>query len=277
MLRGSVPFGRCIGLQGVVMGDRLKGKVALVTGASQGIGEAIAARFAQEGAYVAICSRRKAAVEAAAERIRANGGSVSAQALDVADHEALAKFVQGVAAEKGRLDVLVNNAPSVTYSSIADMSVETFQRDFRVNVDSTFVSTREAMKVMRTQHSGSIVNISSINGLLAAANMSAYGAAKAAMIHFSRYAAMEGAREGIRVNVIAPGVINTPATEAGFAGPYAEWGRKIAAQVPMGRFGEAREIANVALFLASDESSYVTGACISVDGGKAVELVVPAP
>ncbi|MBS0366509.1 MAG: SDR family oxidoreductase [Proteobacteria bacterium] len=259
------------------MAGRLQGKVALITGASQGIGEAIAQRFAVEGAHVAICSRRPDAVEAAAGRIRAAGGSVTPQALDVADHAQLAAFVKRVGSERGRLDVLVNNAPSVTYAPIADLSVEAFQKDFRVNVDSTFVATREALALMRGRRAGSIINISSINGLLALPNMAAYGAAKAAMIHFTRYAAMEGARDNIRANAIAPGVINTPATAAGFAGPYAEWGRKIAAQVPMGRFGEASEIASVALFLASDESSYVTGTCISVDGGKAVELVVPAP
>lgn len=259
------------------MGDRLKGRVALITGASQGIGWAIAERFAREGAHVAICSRRQDAIDAAAERIRENGGSVTAAALDVADHVALARFVRDVAAEHGRLDVLVNNAPSVTYQSITDLSVEAFRKDFSVNVDSTFVATREALKVMLAAKRGSIVNVASINGVLASPGLAAYGAAKAAMIQFTKYTAMEGAKSNVRANAIAPGVINTPATTTGFAGPYAEWGRKIAAQVPMGRFGEPDEVANVALFLASDESSYVTGICLSVDGGKATELVVPAP
>lgn len=107
--------------------------------------------------------------------------------------------------------------------------------------------------------------------------MSGYGTAKAALIQFTKYAAMEGARSNVRVNAIAPGVINTPLTAAGFAGPAAEYGGKIAAQVPMGRFGEAGEIASAALFLVSDESSYVTGVCLSVDGGRAAELVIPPP
>lgn len=259
------------------MGNRLKDRVALVTGASQGIGWAIAERFAREGAHVAICSRRQDAIDAAAARIREKGGSVTAVALDVADHSALAGFVRDVAAERGRLDVLVNNAPSVTYQSITELSVEAFRKDFAVNVDSTFVATREALKVMLAAKRGSIINVASINGVLASPGLAAYGAAKAAMIQFTKYTAIEGARSNVRANAIAPGVINTPATTAGFAGPYAEWGRKIAAQVPMGRFGEPDEIANVALFLASDESSYVTGICLSVDGGKAAELVVPAP
>lgn len=256
---------------------RLAGRVALITGASQGIGAAIAARLAAEGAHVALCARRAEPLEATAAAIRANGGSASYRAFDVADHAALADFVASTAAQHGRLDVLVNNAPSVTYSAIVDMTPESFRKDFEVNVNSAFVSTREAFKVMLPAQRGSIINVSSINGLLGLANMAAYGTAKAALIHFTKCAAMEGARANVRVNAIAPGVINTPATAAGFAGPYADWGKKIAAQVPMGRFGEAHEIAGVALFLASDDSAYVTATCISADGGKAAELVVPPP
>jgi len=256
---------------------RLAGRVALITGASQGIGAAIAARFAAEGAHVAICARRAEPLEATAAAIRANGGSISQRAFDVADHAALADFVAMTAAKQGRLDVLVNNAPSVTYSAIVDMTPENFRKDFEVNVNSAFVATREAFKVMLPAQRGSIINISSINGLLGLANMAAYGTAKAALIHFTKCAAVEAARANVRVNAIAPGVINTPAAAAGFAGPYADWGKKIAAQVPMGRFGEAHEIAGVALFLASDDSAYVTATCISADGGKAAELVVPPP
>ena len=259
------------------MNRRLEGRVAIITGASQGIGAAIAKRFAAEGAHVAICSRGLDKLAAVAADIEAAGGKVTHRALDVADHAALADFVSSTAANAGRLDILVNNAPSVTYSAIVDMTPESFRQDFEVNVNSAFVATREAFKVMLPAQRGSIINISSINGVLGLGNMSAYGAAKAALIHFTRCAAMEGARSNVRVNAIAPGVINTPATAAGFAGPYAEWGKKIAAQVPMGRFGEADEIAGVAAFLASDDASYVTATCLSVDGGKAAELVVPAP
>ncbi|MBM4233260.1 MAG: SDR family oxidoreductase [Gammaproteobacteria bacterium] len=256
---------------------RLAGRVALITGASRGIGSAIAARFAAEGAHIALCARRAEPLEATAAAIRASGGSVSQRAFDVADHAALADFVATTAAQQGRLDVLVNNAPSVTYSAILDMTPESFRKDFEVNVNSAFVATREAFKVMLPAQRGSIINISSINGLLGLTNMAAYGTAKAALIHFTKCAAVEAAGANVRVNAIAPGVINTPATAAGFAGPYADWGKKIAAQVPMGRFGEADEIAGVALFLGSDDSTYVTATCISADGGKAAELVVPPP
>ena len=259
------------------MQGRLEGRVAIVTGASQGIGAAIAERFAAEGAHVALCARREGPLAELVGAIKARGGSASFAALDVADHDRLAAFVQTTGAERGRLDVLVNNAPSVSYGAIADLSVEAFRRDFAVNVDSAFVATREAFRIMLPVKRGSIVNIASITGLLASPGMSGYGTAKAALIQFTRYAAMEAARSNVRVNAIAPGVINTPLTAAGFSGPAAEYGRKIAAQVPLGRFGEPAEIAGAALFLASDDSTYVTGACLSVDGGRAAELVIPPP
>jgi meso-butanediol dehydrogenase/(S,S)-butanediol dehydrogenase/diacetyl reductase len=256
---------------------RLDGRVAIVTGASQGIGAAIAERFAAEGAHVPMCARREGPLIERVGAIEARGGSASFAALDVADHERLAAFIQSTSAARGRLDVLVNNAPSVNYGAITDMSVEAFQRDFAVNVDATFVATREALRLMLPARRGSIVNIVSIMGLLASPGLSGYGTAKAALIRFTKYPAMEGARSGVRVNAIAPGVINTPLTAAGFAGASAEYGRKIAAQVPLRRFGEPEEVANAALFLASDESSYITGVCLSVDGGRAAELVTPPP
>jgi meso-butanediol dehydrogenase/(S,S)-butanediol dehydrogenase/diacetyl reductase len=250
---------------------RLQGKVALITGASQGIGAAIAERFVREGARVALCARRPGPLEALAERLRALGGSVTTAAFDVAEHERLTRFVE----EQGTLDILVNNAPSVTYAPIADMEVEAFRRDFRVNVDAAFAATRAALKLMSARRSGSIINIASVSGLLALANLSAYGAAKAALIHFTRQSAIEGGPHNVRANAIAPGVINTLATAAGFSGPNTDWGRRIAEQVPLRRFGEPGEVASLAVFLASEESAYISGTCICIDGGKAAELYVP--
>jgi len=250
---------------------RLQGKVALITGASQGIGAAIAERFVHEGARVALCARRPGPLEALAERLRALGGSVTTAAFDVAEHERLTRFVE----EQGTLDILVNNAPSVTYAPIVQMGVEAFRRDFRVNVDAAFAATRAALKLMSARRSGSIINIASVSGLLALANLSAYGAAKAALIHFTRQSAIEGGPHNVRANAIAPGVINTPATAAGFSGPNTDWGRRIAEQIPLRRFGEPGEVASLAVFLASEESAYISGACICIDGGKAAELYVP--
>jgi len=195
--------------------------------------------------------------------------------LETARSDGEAHFVEEVASAQGTLDILVNNAPSVTYAPIAQMEVEAFRRDFRVNVDAAFAATRAALKLMSARRSGSIINIASVSGLLALANLSAYGAAKAALIHFTRQSAIEGGPHNVRANAIAPGVINTPATAAGFSGPNTDWGRRIAEQVPLRRFGEPGEVASLALFLASEESAYISGACICIDGGKAAELYVP--
>jgi NAD(P)-dependent dehydrogenase (short-subunit alcohol dehydrogenase family) len=254
---------------------RLEGKVAVITGASQGIGAAIAERFVREGASVALCARRAAPLETFAASLRALGGAVTTAALDVAEHERLTQFIEAVAAARGRLDILVNNAPAVSYAPIAQMELAAFQHDFRVNVDAAFAATRAALRVMAPRRCGSIINIASVSGLLALQGMSAYGAAKAALIHFTRQTAVEAGVHNVRANVIAPGVINTAATAAGFAGPQAEWGRRIAAQVPLRRFGEPAEVAALAAFLAADESAYISGSVITIDGGKTAELYVP--
>jgi NAD(P)-dependent dehydrogenase (short-subunit alcohol dehydrogenase family) len=156
------------------------------------------------------------------------------------------------------------------------MSLENFQQDFKVNVDAAFVATQTALRHMTNQGSGSILNVASINGLLAIDNMAAYSASKAALIHFSKAAAMECAKAGVRVNVIAPGVIASPSNLAALGGipGYTE---AVAGGVPMNRLGEPEEVAAAAAFLLSDEASYITAACLSVDGGKASQLVVPPP
>jgi len=255
---------------------RLEGKVAVITGASQGIGASIAERFVREGAIVALCARRAAPLESFVRSLRAFGATVLSAALDVADHERLRQFIEEVAASRGALDILVNNAPAVSYAPIAHMEVAAFRHDFCVNVDAAFAATRAALRIMTPRGSGSIINIASVSGLLALRGMSAYGAAKAALIHFTRQTAVEAGAHNVRANVIAPGVINTAATAAGFAGPHAEWGRRIAEQVPLRRFGERAEVAALAAFLAADESAYISGSVITIDGGKTAELYVPA-
>ena len=253
--------------------ERFAGRVGLVTGGSEGIGLAIAGRLIEEGAAVTICGRRAEALAAAREAL---GERASAEPLDVADAEALQALIRQIEDRHGRFDFLVNNAMHVGWSAIGDTSLPAFQQDFRINVDAAFAATQAALAIMAAQGRGAIVNIASINGLLAIDNMAAYSASKAALIHFSKCAAMEGAPQGVRVNAVAPGVIATPSTAEALGGVpgYTE---AVAGGVPMNRLGEPEEVAAAVAFLLSDEASYVTGVCLSVDGGKASQLVVPPP
>lgn len=251
----------------------LEGKTALITGGSDGIGKAMAEKMAAAGAHVVICARTEDKINAVVEAITGNGGSCEGHVLDVADIDGFTALIDKVAAGKG-LDVLVNNAPHVGYGMIADTSVEDFRKNFEINVDAAFAGIQAAMKHMSAK-GGSIINVSSINGERAMQGMSGYASAKAALLHLTRNAAMEGARGGIRVNAITPGPIMTPATRAYFDSDPAA-GEAIAGANPMGRIGDPGEVANVAVFLASDMASYVTGANIPVDGGKTNELYVPA-
>ena len=253
--------------------ERFAGQTGLVTGGTEGIGLAIARRLIGEGANVTVCGRRDEALAAARAAL---GERASAQQLDVADASALQALIRQMQGRHGRFDFLVNNAMHVGWSAIGDTSLSAFQQDFRINVDAAFAATQSAMALMVAQGRGAIVNIASINGLLAIDNMAAYSASKAALIHFSKCAAMEGAPHGVRVNAVAPGVIATPSTAEALGGVpgYAE---AVAGGVPMNRLGEPEEVASAVAFLLSDEASYVTGVCLSVDGGKASQLVVPPP
>ena len=256
------------------MSRAMADKIVIVTGGSDGIGRAIALRLAEEGAQIVICARRPGPLKDAEAEIRTRG-KVEAHRLDVSDTDAYARLIADVAERYGRLDGLVNNAMAVTYKPILDMTLEDWRHDFAVNADAVFVGTREAMRIMVPQRNGSIVNIASTNGLRAMPAMASYSASKAALIHFSAVAAMEGGPHNVRVNVIAPGQIMTPATLA-FAKADPARADRAAEATPMERIGEPVEIANAALFLLSDQSSFVTGACLPVDGGKAQQLWVPA-
>ncbi len=256
------------------MGDRMKGKVAFITGGSDGIGRATAIRLAEEGAHVIICARRKENLAEAEAAVKAVG-SVEALQLDVSDTAAYAKAIEDAHKRHGRLDALVNNAMSVHYSDILSTSLEDWKADFAVNADAVFVGTKTALRLMYPQKHGSIVNIASTNGLLAMIGMSSYSASKAALIHFSAVAALEAAEHNVRVNVIAPGQILTPAVE-NFAKHDPVRASKSTEAIPMRRGGQPVELANAVLFLVSDESSFVTGACIPVDGGKSVQMNIPS-
>ena len=251
-------------------GKRLSGKVAFVTGGGSGIGAATAERFAQEGATVVICGRRKEPLEEVVSRINAAGGKAEAVVADVGNEQQIVGALEQTERKHGSLDVLVNNAMAYTWGSIDAMTTQDWHANFTTSVDGTFWGTRTALKLMK-EKGGSIINVSSICGTLGTPCMSGYSAAKAAIINFSRAAAAEGAADGVRVNVVIPAVVETPAT-AGMLSDDAS--RKTTEKlIPMGRVGQPVELANAALFLASDEASYVTGATLPVDGGRSAVLV----
>ncbi|MES2497959.1 MAG: SDR family oxidoreductase [Pseudomonadota bacterium] len=255
------------------MAKAMAGRVVIVTGGSDGIGRATAIELAQDGAHVVICARREAVLEEARAAVAAVG-SVEAHILDVGDDAAFAAFIADVANRHGRLDGLVNNAMAVSYKTILDLTLDDWRHDFRINADAVFVGTQAALRVMIPQGSGAIVNISSLNGLRAMPAMASYSASKAALVHFSAVAAAEAAPHGVRVNVVAPGQIMTPATEA-FAASDPERNARVSQTIPMGRGGRPEEIGRVVRFLLSDDASFITGACLPVDGGKLQQLYVP--
>lgn len=251
----------------------LTGRVAIVTGGSDGIGRATAQLLAARGASVVICGRRQEVLDAAVADI-SPVGKVEAHRLDVSDSAAYEALVADVASRHGRLDMLVNNAMSVHYAPIRHLTLEQWRADFAVNADAVFVGTKAAMKVMVPAGRGAIVNISSTCGIRAAANMASYSASKAALIQFTAVAAMEGARSGVRVNAIVPGQVQTAATED-FAVKAPDVAKRTVEAIPMGRGGRPEELAEAIVFLLSDAASFITGVALPVDGGKAAQMYLP--
>jgi NAD(P)-dependent dehydrogenase (short-subunit alcohol dehydrogenase family) len=256
------------------MSHEFTGKVAIVTGGSDGIGLATAQLLARSGATVVILGRRREMLDKAVALIESDGGKVEAEQIDVSDSDAYAALVENVAARHGRLDMLVNNAMSTHYAPIKRLTLEHWRKDFAVNAEAVFVGTKAAMKAMAEQGGGSIVNISSTTAIRAMPNYSSYSASKAALIQFSAVAAMEGARQGIRVNVVVPGQVDTAAT-LDFASKAPELAAQTANAIPMGRGGQPDELAEAIVFLLSDKASYITGIALPVDGGKSSQLYIP--
>ncbi|CAI8857240.1 3-oxoacyl-(acyl-carrier-protein) reductase FabG [Pseudomonas jessenii] len=255
------------------MSARLQNKVALISGAGTGIGAATAQLFATEGARVMLCGRRREPIEAMAALIREQGGEADWVQTDVTDEQAIERAVSRTLERFGQLDVMVNNAVNYTWGPLAQLSTEDWHKSLRGSLDVAFFGTRAAFRAMQGR-GGSIINMGSVVGLLGSPGLSAYGAAKAGVVNFSRAAALEGAPDNIRVNVVIPGVVWSEGTREAMRSEQMIAGT--ARAVPLRRIGEPGEVANAILFLASNESSYITGQQLVVDGGKTCELNVGA-
>ena len=241
----------------------LDGRTAVVTGGAQGIGFAIAQRYVAEGARVVIGDLDLGASEAAVDRL---GGRDFARAVrcDVTNADEVDALVATAVSEFDGLDVMVNNAGITRDATMRKMTEEQFDQVIAVHLKGTWNGTRKAAAIMRENESGAIVNISSLSGKVGLAGQTNYSAAKAGIVGLTKAAAKELAHLGLRINAIQPGLIRSAMTEAM---PQKIWDAKLA-EIPMGRAGEPSEVASVALFLASDLSSYMTGTVLEVTGGR---------
>jgi 3-oxoacyl-[acyl-carrier protein] reductase len=242
----------------------LEGRSAVITGAAQGIGLAIAEAFAAEGARIVVSDINADAAKEAAERLSAGGAQAIAERADVTNEADVEALVARCVDEFGRIDIMVNNAGITRDSSLAKMSLADFRAVIDVHLQGAWLGTKAAGARMRAQGSGAIVNLSSISGKVGNFGQTNYSAAKAGIVGLTKAAAKELAKKNVRVNAVQPGLIRTAMTEAM---PQAAWDSKMA-EIPMGRAGEPSEVAQVVLFLASDMSSYLTGAVLEITGGR---------
>jgi 3-oxoacyl-[acyl-carrier protein] reductase len=243
---------------------RLMDKVSIITGAGSGIGHATAVKFAREGAKVAVCDINEQSAQDVAREIRDSGGEAIAFGIDVTRKESIARMVEGVMAKWGRIDTLVNNAGIVQDAQLKKMTDDQFDAVIDVNLKGVYNCTKAVVDIMLEQHSGCILNASSIVGLYGNFGQTNYAASKFAVIGMMKTWARELGKKGIRSNAICPGFIETPILK--------QMPQKVVQmmedKVPMGRLGRPEEIANTYAWLASDEASYINGAVIEVSGGS---------
>lgn len=246
--------------------NRLEGKVAVITGGNAGIGEAIAKRFAEEGAAVVITGRRQQELDRAASVIRSNRGKVLGVAGSVTDEVHVQEVVRRTLDSFGRIDVLVNNAGIGEFGKrLHETDNATWAKVLDINVTGVFRMMRSVIPHMQQQGRGSIINISSVASLVGLTGLAAYTASKGALDALTRAVAVEYAKEGIRCNVVNPGLIDTPMAAPLMANP--EMLQPILNQYAIRRAGTPEEVASMVLYLASDEAAWVTGATFPIDGG----------
>ena len=246
---------------------RLQGKVSIITGAASGIGRATALKFAREGAIVAVCDLNQGAIDEVVAEIKAAGGQAVGYIVNVTDKAQIADMVGGLKGQFGRIDVLVNNAGIFRAADFLDVTEADFDAVLRVNLKGSFLVGQAVARAMVASGGGSIVNMSSVNGVLTIPNISSYNVSKGGVNQLTRVMALALADKNIRVNAVAPGTIATElAAKAVLTSDDAR--KKIMSRTPMKRLGEPSEIADVVAWLASDAASYVTGEIVTVDGGR---------
>jgi len=245
---------------------RLKGKIALITGAAQGLGAAIARRFTEEGASVLVCDVNAEAGEATVRAIAAAGGSAAFQTLDVTDEASWVAALAAALTRFGRLDVLVNNAGINIREPIEEMQAENFDKMLAVNVKGPFFGIKHAIPVLRKGGGGAIINMSSICGLVGHKyTTEAYTITKGAVTLMTRTVGVRYAKDNIRCNSIHPSTVDTPLVQVLFQDPQKKAERL--GEVPLGRLATEADVANAAVYLASDEGAFLNGVALPVDGG----------
>ena len=244
----------------------LAGKVALVTGASRGIGESIAKLLAQQGAHVIVASRKIDGCQSVVDQIKEAGYSAQAMACHIGEMEQIQALFAQIKEEHGKLDILVNNAAANPFfGHILDTDVTAFQKTVDVNIRGYFFMSVEAGKLMKANGGGSIVNVASVNGVIPGSLQGIYSITKAAVISMTKSFAKECAAQGIRVNALLPGATDTKFAATLVKNPAIL--EKALEHIPMNRIAEPDEMSGTVLYLVSDAASYTTGTCINVDGG----------
>jgi 3-oxoacyl-[acyl-carrier protein] reductase len=254
---------------------RLKDKVAVVTGAGRGIGQAIALAYAREGAHVVVNDIDPATAEATAAEAARLGSKSLAVVADIAKPTDIARLIETTVRERGRVDIVVNNAMKIVPGKLEELPEASWDTTMNIGLKGAFLVSQAAARHMIRHRSGCFVNIASVAGVFPYNWAGAYSVVKAGLIMLTQLMALEWAPYGIRANAIAPGYIRTPGTEAMYADPEIYEGRRKG--VPMGRVGSGEDVTGVAVFLASDEARYTTGSLVGADGGQAIGYFLSVP